>query len=263
MRHEISAVLAGESRWTVIHADNSEVLPALSEKSVAHVITDPPYEAEAHAGARRQTKTHEVVEYEINFAPITEPERIAFAAHAVRAASRWALVFCQVEGVHPWRASLVAAGAKWRRAAAWVKPDCSPQFNGNGWAQGFECIASAWCGSGRSEWNGGGKRGVFTHGVNDFGRMTSGREHPTMKPLPLMLELVELFTDPGDVILDPFAGSGTTGVACLRLGRRFIGIERSEKYAAVATERLRAEQNGLSLRDSRAGQQPLFPVEAP
>ena len=74
----------------------------------------------------------------------------------------------------------------------------------------------------------------------------------------LMLELVELFTDPGDLVLDPFAGSGTTGVACLRLGRRFIGIERDAKYAAVARERLVAESQGLSLRDARAGQQSLF-----
>lgn len=73
-----------------------------------------------------------------------------------------------------------------------------------------------------------------------------------------MLELVSLFTDPGEIVLDAFAGSGTTGVACLRLGRRFIGIEKDPKYAAVARERLRAESQGLSLRDARAGQLPMF-----
>jgi DNA modification methylase len=73
-----------------------------------------------------------------------------------------------------------------------------------------------------------------------------------------MIELVELFTDPDEIILDPFAGSGTTGVACLRLGRRFIGIEKDAKYAAIARERLTAESQGLTLRDARAGQQSLF-----
>ena len=73
-----------------------------------------------------------------------------------------------------------------------------------------------------------------------------------------MLELVELFTDPGDIVLDPFCGSGTTGVACIRLGRRFIGIEKDAKYAAVAQERLLAESQGLNLRDARAGQLPMF-----
>ena len=73
-----------------------------------------------------------------------------------------------------------------------------------------------------------------------------------------MLRLVELFTDPDDLVLDPFCGSGTTGVACLRLGRRFIGIEKDATYAAVARERLEAESKGLTLRDARAGQLPMF-----
>jgi len=60
------------------------------------------------------------------------------------------------------------------------------------------------------------------------------------------------------VVLDPFAGSGTTGVACLRLGRRFIGIERDPKYIEVARERLAAEESGSTLQAARAGQVPLF-----
>jgi DNA modification methylase len=75
-----------------------------------------------------------------------------------------------------------------------------------------------------------------------------------------MLELIELFTDPGDVVLDPFAGSGTTGVACLRLGRRFIGFEKDAKYARLAQQQLEAEARGLSLRDVRAGQTSIFDV---
>ena len=82
--------------------------------------------------------------------------------------------------------------------------------------------------------------------------------HPTEKPLSLMIELVSLFTDPGDLVLDPYAGSGTTGVACMRLGRRFAGAERDDRYHALAKERLDAEASGISLQASRAGQQSLF-----
>ena len=89
------------------------------------------------------------------------------------------------------------------------------------------------------------------------------RVHTTQKPLDLLLRLVEDFTDPGEVVLDPFAGSGTTGVACLRSGRRFIGIERDPKYAQVARDRLAAESVGLTLRDARAGQRSLFGEVAP
>lgn len=66
----------------------------------------------------------------------------------------------------------------------------------------------------------------------------SDRVHPTQKPVPLMRELVSLFTDPGETILDPFMGSGTTLVAAQNLGRKAIGIELEEKWCEVAAKRL-------------------------
>ena len=54
-------------------------------------------------------------------------------------------------------------------------------------------------------------------------------EHPNEKPLALMKKLVDLFTQPGELVCDPYMGSGTTGVACLSNGRRFIGIERDPR----------------------------------
>ena len=65
--------------------------------------------------------------------------------------------------------------------------------------------------------------------------------HPTMKPLPLFLSIVADFSKDADLILDPFLGSGTTAVAAKQLGRKYIGIEISEKYCAVAVQRLAQE----------------------
>jgi len=62
--------------------------------------------------------------------------------------------------------------------------------------------------------------------------------HPTVKPTPLMDYLCRLVTPPGGLILDPFCGSGSTGVAAIEEGFRFLGIEREEEYAATARERL-------------------------
>lgn len=62
--------------------------------------------------------------------------------------------------------------------------------------------------------------------------------HPTQKPVAIMEPFVSL-VDEGEVVLDPFMGSGTTGVACARLGRRFIGIERDETYFDIACARIR------------------------
>lgn len=63
-------------------------------------------------------------------------------------------------------------------------------------------------------------------------------EHPTQKPVSLMETLVKWLTNEGDVVLDPFMGSGTTGVACKNLNRKFIGIELQENYFAIAQQRL-------------------------
>lgn len=64
------------------------------------------------------------------------------------------------------------------------------------------------------------------------------RVHPTQKPVELMRWCLDFVSKPGDTILDPFCGSGTTGVACIQTGRRFIGIEIEPKYAAIARRRI-------------------------
>ena len=66
----------------------------------------------------------------------------------------------------------------------------------------------------------------------------SSKLHPTMKDLTVIERLVRLLTNPGDIVLDPFMGSGTTGVACKNLNRRFIGIELDKKYFETAKKRI-------------------------
>ena len=259
------------SDWEVITGDCFEVMRGMVERGekVAHVIADPPYEAEAHTAHRRVKRTgsgagerwgngdsREAMIEALGFDPITAEERALAGDLIANMAVRWALVFCQVEAGQLWRGSLEAAGTHaYRRSCVWVKPDAQPQFSGDRPGMGYETIVATHA-AGRCRWNGGGRVGVFNFVKNTPG----GSEHPTTKPVPLMLELVELFTDPGDLILDPFCGSGTTGVACIRLGRRFIGIEKDAKYAAIARERLEAESRGLSLKAARAGQSSIFDV---
>ena len=66
--------------------------------------------------------------------------------------------------------------------------------------------------------------------------------HPTQKPVALMEYLIRTYTQEGETVLDSCMGSGTTGVACANTGRRFIGIERDDKYFAIASERIAAAQ---------------------
>lgn len=78
-------------------------------------------------------------------------------------------------------------------------------------------------------------RSIFTHSL------VSGKEklgHPTQKSLKLMKDLIQIHTNPNEIVLDPFMGSGSTGAACLELGREFIGIERDKKFFTMAQKRL-------------------------
>jgi site-specific DNA-methyltransferase (adenine-specific) len=74
--------------------------------------------------------------------------------------------------------------------------------------------------------------------------------HPCPKPLEWMMWLIQLASRPGDTILDPFMGSGTTGVACVRTGRNFIGIEIDPGYHEIARKRIDAELDRTCLFDA-------------
>ncbi len=78
--------------------------------------------------------------------------------------------------------------------------------------------------------------------VLEFSRVERGTVHPTQKPVALMEYMIRTYTNQGDTVLDNTMGSGTTGVACLNTGRRFIGIERERKYFDIACERIAKAQ---------------------
>ena len=78
-------------------------------------------------------------------------------------------------------------------------------------------------------------------------------KHPTQKPEALLERVVLASTRPGDVVLDPFCGSGTTGVAALRHGRRFVGVDMDAGYLeGIARKRLEAEVAARSAGDTQA-----------
>lgn len=78
--------------------------------------------------------------------------------------------------------------------------------------------------------------------VIEFGGVERGTVHPTQKPVALMEYLIRTYTNEGETVLDFTMGSGTTGVACVKTGRNFIGIERDEGYFQIASERIKHAQ---------------------
>lgn len=251
----IADVLEGRARWCVVHGSCEEVLPTVPRESVDVILTDPPYSAQVHGGVR-SCRTRRVVD--LGFEHLSAELRRLCAREFARVAKRWVGVFSDTDSDWLWRHSLEAAGLPYVRTAFWDRIGGAPQFTGDRPAIALEAITLAHR-KGRKRWNGGGKRGLYSVPIvaNRSGHRND-RIHTTQKPEELMLALVEDFTDPDEIVLDAFAGSGTTGAAALRRGRRFIGIERDETYAGLARERLVAEEQGLSLQAARAGQRPLF-----
>lgn len=238
---------------TIYNADCLDVLPLLEQ--VDHVITDPPYASDVYLRMGQWESAH-AAEREKNGGKIPggtlgdaltvmaagdigaiDKMLAPVALEVGRLVKRWALVFSDSEYIHEWRAALLGAGLRYVRTGAWVKPDPMPQMSGDRPGVGFEPCTIAHA-QGRMRWNGGGHPAVWNYGRS---KGTERPDHPCPKPLPLMRELIEQFTDPDDLILDPFMGSGTTLRAAKDLGRRAIGIEINENYCEIAVKRMAQE----------------------
>jgi len=200
-----------DSSVTIYLGDCLAVMPTLER--VDHVITDPPYSEYVHAKVRRATPLpddHGIYgrAREIGFVSLTDEFRRGSADHFARLASRWSLVFSDIESCHLWRADLQATGLDYVRTGLWHKLGSTPQFTGDRPATAFETITIVHP-PGRKRWNGGGR-----HGWWDFGQLDaelvwgvpiainrSGmdpRLHTTQKPLSLMKAIIEDFTSGGD-----------------------------------------------------------------
>lgn len=200
---------------TLYLGDCRELLPTLGK--VDAVVTDPPYQEKTHKGSLEG----------IDFAPL---ESHGIANQMLAVSSGWVLAFCEFEQLGHYQA---AVGECYIRGGVWDKVTSMPQLTGDRPAQWGEAIAIMH-NKGRKKWNGGGKAANWR--IPHEG----GKEHPTQKPVALMGALLRDFTNTGDAVLDPFMGSGTTGVAAVKLGRSFIGIECEPSYFAIACRRIEA-----------------------
>lgn len=247
-----------------------DLMPAL-DLSVDHTITDPPYARDVYLRIRNRDSDGGKRRGEPGLKRLKPRALGAFGTPAVGnvprlqklaagqigyieemlpfvaavlpgMTRRWAVIFSDVESTWMWRQELERFGMRYIRTGAWVKPDAMPQMTGDRPAVGFEPCTIAHGHARPMRWNGGGHQAVWIHNI---AKGDARPDHPCPKPEPLMCELVTQFTDPGETILDPFAGSGTTLLAAKRLGRRAIGIEINEAFCEIAAKRL--EQGALGL----------------
>jgi len=193
--------------------DCLEVMKGIPDGSVDAVITDPPY--------GNNTEYGEYVDTKENLRELVEK----FVPEARRIAKR-VLITCGVANIHTYPRT------------DWILSWATPAGVGSS-VWGF-CCWQPILAYGKDPYLSAGKGRrpdtvVFTGAAKKNG-------HPCPKPLDIMKWIIERCTLSGETILDPFAGSGTTGVACVQTGRNFIGIETDPGYFAIAEKRIAEAQ---------------------
>lgn len=212
------------------HGDCLEILPQLTEK-VDLVLTDIPYnEVNRSSNGLRNLDKGQADSARFDMAHLL--------AELFRLCSGSFYIFCGTEQVSPIRANFVESGLSTRHGV-WIKPNPSPMNGEYIYLSALENVIF------------GKKSGAYFNGfcLSPVWRHPTvmGQEHPTEKPVKMFQEMLHVSTGPNGTVLDPFLGSGTTAVACERLGRRWIGIEISEEYCDIAVKRIEQERAQMKL----------------
>lgn len=209
---------------TLYLGDCMDILPTLGK--VDCVITDPPYSANTHKMAKTNRGAGHGVGL-VTFSALTGEEFDGVVTACLNATTGWLVATCDYK-----HAARFYDSPKFVRLGAWVKPNPMPQISADRPGQGFETILIMHSGETPKKWNRGGGSGVWTFPVHGDALV------PTQKPIGLISSFVSDFTQPREIILDPFLGSGTTGVAAIQQGRKFVGIEASPVHFDIACKRI-------------------------
>lgn len=224
----------------IICGDCLEVMRGMPDGCVDAVVTDPPYNASG-SNVEFVWKGYVTVnqEWDKGFSPMSALEEI----RRVLTPHGSALLFCSH---HLLPEYLQWSGMRLQQIIHWVKNNPFPAI-----AKVYTpCVE--YC-----LWFVNGSPYTFNKsnaGTNFITTSICGgherTEHPTQKPLRLIKQLLSVHTEQGDIILDPFLGSGTTAVACVETGRHYIGIELEEKYCEIARRRVAEATPSLFAREA-------------
>ncbi len=231
----------GDAR--LILGDCREVLPSFLSGSIDMIWTDPPYGHSNHDGdwnarlnEHRGLESQPIANDNADSMRVIVDAMLTEAARILRADCCCCCCCCCGGGgprpTFAWVADrLDRDGLSFFHSVIWDKKN-----PGLGWRyrRQYEMIMVAHRKNGKLLWR---DDGLTSRNVFEL-MPPRERHHPNEKPLGLVEHFVNLHSDIGQVILDPFMGSGTTGVACAKLGRKFIGIEIEPKYFDIACRRI-------------------------
>ena len=216
----------------IYNTDCLEFMHSMPDSCVDLVVTDPPYEIATKGGGLGKRPVYEngaLGKISQGFDAEATLEQIARVCKKINI-----FIFCstkQKPRIMNWGYERGCNIAE----LAWYKPNAAP-FTNNTFKSDLENIIYIR------------EKGVKIKGVSRLFTHNCGKNkdgHPTEKPLEIIEKLILVASSEGDLIFDPFMGSGTTAVACKELNRNFIGCEIESKYCEIAEKRLRKTIRGL------------------
>ncbi|HEX6278483.1 MAG TPA: site-specific DNA-methyltransferase [Pyrinomonadaceae bacterium] len=252
----------------IICGDSTQVLPALSNVKFDLLFADPPYNLDKQFGANRFKRINST-EYEAWLdswislcVPLLKPTASVYICGDWRSSAAIQLAvskFFKLRNRITWeREKGRGAKANWKNAGEdiWfftVSEEYT--FNLDAVKQRRRVIApyrengkpKDWDESANGNFRDTHPSNIWTDITVPFWSMPENTDHPTQKPEKLLAKIILASTNPGDLILDPFAGSGTTAVVAKKLGRRFVAIESDEQYCLLAAKRLEMAEQDRSI----------------
>jgi site-specific DNA-methyltransferase (adenine-specific) len=233
---------------TLYLGDCLEILPTLPK--VDAVITDPPYGIVHDFGTQNRLDGSRALQWDWDGEGTHNLIRSAISASlSLLRRPGNAFAFAGFDTLEISRELFRAAGMT-PKPWAWVKLCPPPAMPGNRWPSGFEVACLGYdAGSFFADLNPSRRNVMVADALRAGNSEKAG--HPTQKPLAVMAHLIASLVAPGTTALDPFMGSGTTGVAALQLGRSFVGIEKDQAFFDIACRRIEQAFN----------QRPLFDAE--
>ena len=223
--------------YTLIFDDCLNALRNIPDESIDLVVTDPPYLMNHTSGSSTNTSKQEqwkgnlkAADKTANMANFIKFSQWLPVIYKKLKSSSHCYIFCNDKNVQDVLNESTKTGFKLHNILIWKKNNCTP----NRWyMKNVEFIIFLHKGKSFPIANLGCPQCLEIDNINGKNKL-----HPTQKPVELLSILIKNSSKVGDIVLDPFMGSGSTGVACVNTNRNFIGIELDEKYFNIAKERI-------------------------
>lgn len=232
--------------------DCLEILPTLEDQSIDCIITDPPYHITdkssiTFVGSKPQSVKERWGHWEKDTFEEYEHMVCSVIDHSKRLLkeNKCLIMWLRAEYGGYFARYAETIGFKLFSSLIWEKPNPVPHIRHTNYRSSFEyglvvcngkkSVPFNWLGQERM-------KNVFKHAIGQ-----KETDHPTEKPLSLFNWHVEVHTNPGDTVLDPFMGSGTSGVAAASWGRKYVGIDIKQEYYEMAERRIRKAEKDINM----------------